>query len=61
MLSKLQKTLKTFHQQQEKALARINDYENNEAINLFFGMDTRTATPKLLGSYVGEQRKRPTF
>ena len=56
--SKLQKTLKTFHQQQEKALARINDYENNEAINLFFGMDTRTATPKLLGSYVGEQRKR---
>jgi len=56
--SKLQKTLKTFHQQQEKALARINDYENNEAVNLFFGMDTRTATPKLLGSYVGEQRKR---
>lgn len=55
---KLQFTLGEFHKQQEGALAKLNDLENNDAINLFFGMNTASGTPKLLGSYVGEQRAR---
>ena len=55
---KLQFTLGEFHKQQEGALAKLNDLENNDAVNLFFGMNTASATPKLLGSYVGSQRAR---
>ena len=55
---KLQFTLGEFHKQQEGALAKLNDLENGDAINLFFGMNTASGTPKLLGSYVGSQRAR---
>ena len=55
---KLQFTLGEFHKQQEGALAKLNDLENGDAINLFFGVNTASGTPKLLGSYVGSQRAR---
>jgi len=55
---KLQFTLGEFHRQQEGALAKLNDLENNDAVNLFYGMNTATGTPKLLGDYVGAQRQR---
>tara|TARA_R100000234_G_C4967019_1_gene164424 strand:- start:182 stop:1018 length:837 start_codon:yes stop_codon:yes gene_type:complete len=55
---KLQFTLSEFHRQQEGALAKLNDLENNDAVNLFYGMNTATGTPKLLGDYVGAQRQR---